>query len=144
MTFIAYMDTTTISISVENYQWLSGLKRPGESFNDVLDKVREGYDSIPPHDTQPDVDELPDDLDLPGSDDVLEERRAAIASMYVYLQTHRTATKSDLLELVDADRVGYSSRESFWANCVKGRESLKALPDTEPPSEGGRTWRYTD
>lgn len=34
-------ETTTIEISVENWQWLSSLKqRPGDSFDDVVSRLR--------------------------------------------------------------------------------------------------------
>lgn len=134
-------ETTNIQVSVENWQWLNGLKRPNESFDDVLTRLRGGelehahLDADPAH--------LPGGLDIPGSGDTADRRRAALAQMYAYLQDHGTATKADLLELIDAEDVGYASAESFWANCVKGRDSLRALPGVEPPGQGERTWRFT-
>lgn len=133
------MDTTTIELSTENWQWLNARKLPGYSFDDVITQLRADLEG----DVQPPTtDSLPDSLDLPGSDDVLDERRAAIADCYSHLREHGTASKSDFLELVDADAVGYTSRESFWSNCVKGRDSLRALPGVQPPGEGEHTWRH--
>lgn len=38
-------ETTTVEISVENWRWLSTLKeRPGDSFNDVISRLREQYE----------------------------------------------------------------------------------------------------
>lgn len=134
------MDTTTIEISVENWQWLNSQKRPGESFNDVITRLREDRDDREAHsENEP---SLPEELDLPGSGDLLEQRRAAIAQLYAHLQREGSASKSDFLELVDADDVGYVSAESFWSNCIKGRDSLGTLPGVEPPSEGEHTWTY--
>jgi predicted CopG family antitoxin len=40
------METTTIEISVESWQWLSSLKkRPGDSFDDVLSRLREDHEA---------------------------------------------------------------------------------------------------
>lgn len=138
------MATTTIEISRENWQWLNSLKEPGDSFNDVLDRLRGADDPTSPHRLSADEDRLPDDLDLPGSGDTLDRRRAAIARLYAFLEREGQARKTDLLDLVDPDEVEYSSKESFWANCVKGRDSLRALPGVESPSEGGHVWRFKD
>lgn len=135
------MADTTIRVSENNWQWLNSLKRPGESFNDVLDRLRTGsIESAIRAAENPGS--LPDDLDLPGSGETLTARRATVARLYSYLQDHGTATKGDLLELVDPDEVGYASAESFWSNAIKGRDSLRALPGVESPGEGEHTWRY--
>lgn len=139
------MDTTTIELSQENWRWLNSLKEgPGESFNDVLDRLRGSDVSTSPHRLKTDTPDLPNELDLPGSGDVLEQRRAAIARMYSYLQTEGTAQRDDLLEVVDVDATGYASAASFWSNCIKGKDTLRSLPNVEPPTEGGRTWKYVE
>jgi len=130
-------ETTTIEISTENWQWLNSKKDPGESFDDVLDRIRLDQ---PPNETP--LIELPDELEIPGSGETLDARRMTLAKIYVHLMREETATKADLLELVDPDRVGYSSRESFWSNSVKGRDTLRVLPGVQAPGEGEHTWRY--
>lgn len=131
------METTTIELSRENWQRLNERKRrPGESFNDVLDRLlteRSGGD----HEAH-----LPEELDLPGSGDVLEERRKTVARLYEYLQEHGSATKGDFLELVDVDQVGYGSSESFWSNCINATGVLSSLPGVRSPGEGGHRWRF--
>lgn len=134
---------TTITISAENWQWLNAQKRPGESFNDVLDRLR-GAPAESAVAAAGDAGALPEDLDLPGSGETLERRRAALARLYAHLRDEGTASRSDFLDLIDPDAVDYSSAESFWANAIKGRDSLRALPGVEAPGEGGHTWRYTD
>jgi hypothetical protein len=47
-----------------------------------------------------------------------------------------------LLEVVDADAVRYACEASFWSNCTKGKETLKALDAVHTPPEGGRTWQW--
>jgi hypothetical protein len=86
--------------------------------------------------------DVPGDIDLPGSGETFERRREAIGKMYAYLQKAGTATRSDFLGLISEREVDYETVESFWANSVKGRDSLRALPGVEPPQEGGRIWRY--
>lgn len=144
-------ETTTIEITTENWQWLSGLKEPGESFNDVLDRLRRDdqermYENMVTEtgrkETLPAG--LPDDVDLPGSGKILDARRATLAQLWMYLQEERSATKADFLELVDPDYVGYSSAESFWANAIKGRDTLQVLPNVEAPNEGQHAWRYVE
>ena len=130
-------ETTTIEITTENWQWLNSKKNPGESFNDVLDRLR--LDE--PQGETPAI-EPPSKLDVPGSGESLEARRATLARMYTYLMEEETATKADLIELVDPEYVGYSSRESFWSNCIKGRDTLRAIPGVQAPGEGEHTWRY--
>lgn len=52
-------DTTTIQVSIDNYRRLSGLKNPGDSFDDVIGRVLEDYEN-----TGDDVEEH----DQPGED----------------------------------------------------------------------------
>lgn len=96
-------------------------------------------ESLPPRET---VSNPVAELDLPGSGDRLERRREAVRALYEHLQEEGTASRSDFLELVDPDEVGYSSAESFWTNLVKARDALKQLPGVEAPGEGEHTWRY--
>lgn len=130
-------ETTTIEISRENWRWLNEMKDPGDSFNDVLNRVR----ADTPQNLTPMVGP-PDKLDLPGSGSKLEARRQALVKMYMHIQEEGSATKADLLKLVDPDDVGYSSTESFWANAIKGRDTLRVLPNIEAPNEGEHTWQY--
>lgn len=95
-----------------------------------------------PADVDDDVQAQIDALDLPGSGETLAARRDAIRRLYDYLQDQGTAQKSDFLDQIDADAVGYASAGSFWSNCVKGRDSLKSLPGVDAPGEGEHTWRF--
>lgn len=163
-------EDTTIRVSNELADRLWDMKSRGESYEDVIWGLIEaqGGDSEPtaPADTETVTERTPDDrgaavgdddhddapqgdvdaedIDVPGSGTTAEARREALTDMRDYLREHGTGTKNDLLELVDADRVGYSSADSFWSNCVKGKDTLHDLPNVEPPGEGGRTWRYVE
>lgn len=70
------------------------------------------------------------ELELPGSGDVLEARRATIGEMYSLLQERagQIVKTGELKALVDPDDVGYASVESFWSNAVKG-DSGKGRPN---------------
>jgi hypothetical protein len=39
--------------------------------------------------------------------------------------------------------VGYASPDSVWANIVKGKDTLRALPGVETPSTRRTEWRHT-
>ncbi|QCC47211.1 hypothetical protein [Halobellus limi] len=133
-----------------NWRWFTKQKqRPGESFNDVLNRLREQRGDV---DAEPEESgeaiaeiesaDVPDDLDFLGSGETYERRRRAIAWLYAYLQCEGSATRADFLELVDPDDIDYATGASFWSNCVKGRDSLSALEGVQPPGEGEHTWRY--
>ena len=62
--------------------------------------------------------------------------------MYAHLREHETAENDDLLEAVDVDATGYADADSVWANMVKGKDTLRALPGVQKPSPGRTTWRY--
>lgn len=91
----------------------------------------------------PDVDREALAEALAGSGDVLERRVDAVVEMYAHLREEGAAEKSDLLDAIDVDATGYDSEASVWANMVKGRDTLRALPGVEPPGSGMSTWRYT-
>ncbi len=67
-----------------------------------------------------------------------------IIKMAQLLRDRGEAEKDDFLEVVDADRVDYASEESFWANCVKGRDSLKAVPGVQKPPRGRTEWKWAE
>ena len=84
------------------------------------------------------------ELDIPGSGELRDRRKKACVEMAELLRDRGTATKSDFLELVEPNEVGYSSAESFWSNCVKGRDSLRAIPGVKPPKDGLSEWSYSE
>lgn len=83
---------------------------------------------------------------LPGEDELLEERRAAVRACYEYLRENGTATKSDFTENVYPDHsAGYASAGGWW-NTV-GKKGLRALAERRdepraPAGEGSHRWRY--
>jgi hypothetical protein len=64
--------------------------------------------------------------------------------MYDSLREEGRAEKADLLAEIDADALGYASDDSVWANLIKGRDSLRALPGVESPPPGRSTWQFDD
>lgn len=110
---------------------------------EVYDRLgaAEGHIDIPT--PTPDVDREALAEALAGSGDVLERRVDAVVEMYAHLREEGAAKKSDLLDAIDVDATGYDSEASVWANMVKGRDTLRALPGVEPPGSGMSTWRYT-
>jgi hypothetical protein len=80
---------------------------------------------------------------LAGDGDVLKARVDAILAMYDRLRQEGEATKAELLDVVNDEAVDYAGADSVWANMVKGKETLQALPGVEPPPTGRSTWRYS-
>lgn len=96
---------------------------------------------------------LEDDLEairdeLPGGEDVLDERLAAVRACYEYLRERGRATKSDFTENVYPENsAGYESAGGWW-NAV-GKSGLRALSERRenvrpPAGEGAHLWRYND
>lgn len=160
-------EITSIQINTETWSRLNKHKMsPSDSFDDVVTRLLDHYEtcdeepadaaSEPPtttHDTTPTRDrtrgrtapsETTPDIDVPGSGQTAGARRQAVLDMRDELRDRGTAEKSQLLDVIDADGVGYASPESFWSNVVKGTDALKSLEGVESPPEGGRTWRWTN
>lgn len=85
------------------------------------------------------------DVELPGDGSNLKARREAIRQIHDYLKEHGRGKRSDFEEIVDAEACGFGGKDpfnSFWTNCVTVPGTLAALPDVEPPGEGGHTYQY--
>ena len=134
---------------------LHGLKQRGESYEDVVWRLLEEHnesDEQPPLESEsaPRVRDEPEPtldvehtaIDVPGSGELEERRKETVIEMARLLRDRGAAEKSDFLEVVDADAVGYSSAESFWSNCIKGRNSLKAVSGVQKPPQGRNEWTW--
>lgn len=85
------------------------------------------------------------DIDLPGDGENLKERRKAVQAIHNYLKEHGSGQRSDFADIVDAEACGYGGDDpfnSFWTNCITTPGALGALPDVEPPGEGGHVYQY--
>lgn len=82
--------------------------------------------------------------ELAGSGDLLERRVDEVLKMYDYLREHGEASKGELLGVVDVDATRYAGAESVWANMVKGKDTLRALPGVETPPTGRSEWRFRE
>lgn len=140
------MDTTTIEISVENWQRLNGRKRPGESFNDVVSRLLDGPDDSS-GETVADLGEV----DFPSSRDP-EDCEAAVQAARDHLRENGPSTMREIVGTVMPEHpIGYDVpqlesgeryRGSWWRKIVK--PGLEALPDIEAPAQGASKWRYVD
>jgi hypothetical protein len=159
-------DDTSIRVSKELADRLWNMKDRGQSYEDVIwsliderESGRETRESAP----EPTRDETPTatrardqpsqdgrerlgaavaDLDVPGSGELADARREAIASMAELLRERGTAEKSDMLAVVDPDAVGYASEASVWSNLIKGKDTLTVIDGVQKPPEGRSTWRW--
>ena len=118
----------------------AGAAAPGETEAETETGTARSGDTA---DTRPGVDRAQLREALAGSGNVLEARVDAIVAMYDCLRREGEATKAELLDVVDAEAVDYAGPGSVWANMVKGKETLQALPGVEPPPTGRSTWRYS-
>lgn len=80
--------------------------------------------------------------EIPGGDSQTH-RIKMILEMYNRLRELGSASKDDLLEVVNPEQIGYKDDNSVWSNIVKGRDTLRALPGVETPPTGRSQWRYT-
>ena len=104
-----------------------------------------------PSTARQDAEEILRGLGLPGSGGKFDARIEATLGLYDHLREKdgEAVTRAELLELVDLDAVGYTSRSSFWTNFIKrnrgqGRDTntLVALPGIEGWGDG--KYRYTE
>jgi len=86
-------------------------------------------------------------LELPGRGSRLEARREAITDMYIHVLREGNATKAELKQYVDTDKVGYEAEENFFTNVIRGGSGKKyspvfgQLPGVERPAKGGKDYR---
>lgn len=86
------------------------------------------------------VEQLVQEMELPGSGPRLQDRQEAILGAYDYLRRHPSAKKSDFLDEVYPDhQAGFSSAEGWW-NVIQ--PALKELPQVDPPEERGHIWHF--
>lgn len=155
----ADMGRTSIQVSDELADELHGRKDRGDSYEDVIWRLMDGEDADEPRESG-ETEEAPPTAEtgeplasgererlrdaLAGSGDLLGRRVDAILSMYDVLRKQGSAEKDELLDAVDVDATGYASPASVWANMVKGKDTLSALPGVEPPATGRSEWRYNE
>lgn len=79
-------------------------------------------------------------LDLPGDDEVLDERRAAVRACYDHLHAAGEASRKSFLNAVYPDHeVGYGSGASWWSSFMSDAlEALAARRDDLNPPENAR------
>lgn len=83
------------------------------------------------------------ELDVPGSGTKLDRRVEATVTVVRHLESVGEASTQELKELLEDDRVGYASVESYWGNFVRSNGVLKQLPEVETPGKGEKSYFYT-
>lgn len=148
-------DKTNIEIHRSTWQRLNGVKEPGDSFDDALNRVlnvygeqrgehlhptaREGLEAEPDESAQEAAAGV-GELTLPGSGQTLERRREAVAAVVGRIHELGRAAKPELLEVVDHERLGYSDGESCWKNLLQ--PALHELDEVAASGSGGN-WMPT-
>lgn len=132
-------DTTTIEVSRETWRKLNAFKHPGDSFDDAVNRViKQASSGGPAEQLIDDPGDEPidvDDVDVPGTGQILGRRRAAVHLMAEEIHKTGGATKGELLELVDVEELGYQDPESAWKNCF--HPALQELEAVEAAGTSG-------
>ena len=159
-------DTTTIQVKVDTYQALNGRKLPGESFDDVIQRLLSDDGSAAEPDagdahaatTPASGEHAPPDTPAPaahtdtGADaagDVLDEilseldipgderRLEAVRACVEYLREVEVASRSDFIaDVYPSNRTGVG--EGRWWDVV-GKQGLRKTADRHPDIEPPRT-----
>ncbi|RLM62481.1 HTH domain-containing protein [Halorubrum sp. Atlit-26R] len=92
-----------------------------------------------------DVDEVIEDLDLPGSGERVEQRREAVRACVAYLREHGEAQRSAFVDEVYPDHpAGFGSSGGWW-NAI-GKQGLAEVADVvdvvDAPPEGSHVWYW--
>jgi hypothetical protein len=138
--------TTTITIPEGVWQYLHRQKRPGDSFDDVLQ--RELFEREPQREPQPDRSpyetvEFPSGVNradaiaaIDAAAELIEREREATMREIVGEVSREHPLKYGVQEVEDGERY----RGSWWRKVVK--PGLEAHPAVEKPSGGQRAWRW--
>gem|GEM_PF-866297 len=110
-----------------------------QAYEQKVEDYRQRSQPAPSEDT---VQELIQEIDIPGSDESEEKRREAIKAAYEFLRNRRDAAKQDFIENVFTEyAAGYSNARAWWEKLI--RPALKQFPTAQSPSQGG-SWKYRD
>lgn len=72
-----------------------------------------------------------EELDIPGQGPALDRRREAVAAAADRIKERGRATKGELIEDLDFERLGYQSADSAWKNCLQpGLQQLDGVEAT--------------
>jgi hypothetical protein len=84
-----------------------------------------------------------DDVEVPGYDDeLIERRREAVGAALALLKDVDEAKRSDFVaELYEAYPAGYSSSDGWW-ECIK--RGLRQVDRVDDAGDGSRIWRFRD
>lgn len=86
------------------------------------------------------VENAVEDVELPGSGVLVDERREAVLAAYDYLRENPRAKKADFQrDIYPEHRAGYESADGWW-NAIQ--PALKQLPGIDPPAEREHLWHY--
>lgn len=156
--------TTTIEIRKDQWKDLNALKEPGESFKDVIDRLltdgpterRETRETVPQSEAEQDRDERRQRdeethtvesalavVDLPGSGEKLERRRAAFRSLLKRLAQSDGPTNDLYTPTFEAHEVDYRDASSWRSNAAgPALSQLAELGVVECVDSAAGEWRW--
>jgi hypothetical protein len=146
-------ETTTIQINVDVWQRLNSRKQPGDSFNDVLNRLLDSDDSSHSEDsTHTDHDPIAATVTIPESKPNRipdEKAREAITAAVEFIQTNDGASMREIVvEVMPEHPLGYEVPEleqgeryrgSWYRKVVK--PGLEEHPEIRAPKQHESLWR---
>jgi predicted CopG family antitoxin len=154
---------TTIEVKQTTWQALNVRKTPGDSFDDVIQRLLQETESHSPIESQPQQprqdtsearergessfalpDTLPDRIDREGA-------REAIEAAVSFIERNNGATMREIVPAVGQEHdLGYDVpseipqgeryRSAFWRKCI--RPGLENHPEIQKPNPGQSEWGY--
>lgn len=125
-------ESTTIRVTHDTWRELHQRKGPGDSMNDVIQRLLADEDNSTPTPTpeSPErpaadseviytADDLRHDLANPGDEYYINQRVEAVEAAVAYLHEHGEAKKEELQDaLYESHSAGYDTPGSWWKNCI--------------------------
>lgn len=152
-TIASMAETTTIEITRDVWRELNARKYPGDSFNDVLERLLRDGEADDTR-TRERTDNQKQDVRDESGGEWSAEQREAIHAARDFLRERETATMREfVLEVMPDHPAGYDLPDldairngdkrfkgAWWRSVVK--PGLKELDEVEAPDPGRSEWRW--
>lgn len=143
-------DSTTIQIGINTWQVLNTRKQPGDSFDDVIQRLLEqvetrGDDRGITTDNGMIIAEIIWEWEPGRGPEEREERRKVGYESLKWLRRRGEATRSDFFDaLYKSHNPANVSEQSWWRRSVRPLLNLARERDIVEFQEGSKIWRWTD
>lgn len=105
-----------------------------------MPRVVDDAESEPSTRQDPSIDKRIAEAELPGSGEVLRERRQALQAAYDYIRDNPEATKTEVLvEVFPNNPAGYKTADEWWAMV---KPALSDIPNTNVKTKNDHIWHF--